>query len=206
MGWPEFVQSIDTKTYVTVLAFLAVGIWYVTWRVARKMVRWGYAIFYFLVGFLMLVLVLPLFGYGSGNLWPAAIGGAVFSTAIMSIRSRIFRFLTAGCALGVAHFAGGLWEAATGHGPGPETIAQFTHIKARFPSAAKPLSRKGPLPKGWLSEKPYATLGFAKEISDLNGGNEGHLHRFLRNDHYDVWCPGGAVTTAAKGLELKLRS
>lgn len=102
--WPEWDPAAIALPLGGVLL---VGL-YCLWTISRKIVRWGYFAFYFLIGALLSAVFVPV----SDQVGVAAyvvpfIGGFVFASVVMAIRAKVFRFVAGLMVLVIVNVLGG---------------------------------------------------------------------------------------------------
>jgi membrane-associated HD superfamily phosphohydrolase len=107
--WPAWFKAIDPQWAGVGLLTVVALVGYTAWRLSRKIVRWGFFLIYWTVGFLTLLLLLPVqANLPIPPLAVPAIGGFLFASLVMAIRSKVFRVAGAAVTLAVALMADGL--------------------------------------------------------------------------------------------------
>lgn len=220
----EWMRGVDPTLVLAIVIVAGVVSAYLVWTLSKKIVRWGFFAFYAACGFGVLWLLQPLYPKTSVPYLVPAVGGVMFAMIVSMVRSRVMRVAGAVVVLGVAHVLATMWTGldvgALVGGALPEAKAgaaeeQFLKVKEQlFPAVAKKLAKRdGPrLPAGWLSEKPYEGTGLGREVEAIRSKWSHPGWRMLLSKvlpqtetQIDIWCPGGSVANATRGLTLKER-
>lgn len=123
---------------ITGLAIVAVAVFlWLFWQLSRRIVRWGFMIFYFLLG----ACAAWLFNPSQGPTIPI-VAGLAFSYTVMSIKAKIWKFITGTALLVTATmFFPGYLETGK-FGPSQEILEKISELK--IPELQKLMPKPAP--------------------------------------------------------------
>jgi len=222
MNWPEWTRNLSPDIYAWVqLAVAAISVW-LLWCAAKRLVRLGYFLFFSAIGFVIIYIVQPMPGHGGVPLQYAIVGGILFGAICTAIRSRIFRIAGAVATIALFYFVSDAVVSGVGrdhsslttvHPISDKRLAQVEvdDLKqGRFSEIISDHPKVKTVPKGWLSEPPFADWGlYVREFWSVE--RHPYWHTWLtgivesKSKKLDIWCPGGTIKKAQAGLELRER-